>query len=148
MPATIPVGIDLSQILQPAQAPGDARQDAVAWGPNLTVLAGDTVAIKTADALMYRAVVGAVDGTQLAKGFSMYSFKTDANGKVFFGSGADVTATASRQQGPWSTAPIWKEGIFDRADLKIGGAAASQADLLTLFGDRAFVLHQGFIQIG
>lgn len=147
MPATIPVGIDPSQILQPAQAPGDARPDAVAWGPNLTILAGDTVAIKTADNLMYRAVVGAADGTQNGKGFAMYSFKTDANGKVFFGSGADVTAAGNRIQGPWSTAPIFKEGIFDRADLKVGGVAATQADLVTLFGNRLFVLHQGFIQL-
>jgi hypothetical protein len=149
MPTSIPARFDFSQILQPAQAPGDARQDAVVWGPNLTILAGDTIAIKTADKLAYRAVVGASDGTEAAKGFSMYSFKTDANGKVYFGSGSDVVAVASWPQGPYSTAPYWKEGIFDRSEILIGGAAASLANLITLFtAARIIELPNSFIKIG
>lgn len=42
-----------ASILMPEQRPGDARQDAVRWGPNLTVLKGTLVGRKTSDNLMY-----------------------------------------------------------------------------------------------
>jgi hypothetical protein len=44
---------DPTLILQPFQRPEDARQDAIAFGPNLTITKGQFVAIKTSDQKAY-----------------------------------------------------------------------------------------------
>lgn len=228
---------DLSSILQPAQEPQDARQDALQFGPNLTITKGQSIGIKTADHKAYginatgltnevqtlnfagspsgnfileitdqngvvqetppitysataatlvsniqtgiNAVIpqvsstnqivssgtlvtaialtfsgvnfagktqpmisinseltagevsisrtttgGESDGTGSWVGFSMYSFKTDANGLIYWG---DVNNSPSWRTGPWTTAPVWKKGIFNPAEL-LTGTAVAQVD--------------------
>ena len=116
-----------TDILTPVQEPGDARQDAVAFGPSLTIRAGQSVAIKTADKKAYAFASGGADGTESWKGFSMYGFRTDASGKVYFGD----TATASYRTVPESTAPIWKSGIFDPMDITTDATLVAQVDTFT-----------------
>ena len=128
--ATLNLGDDY--ICQPAQKPGDARPNAVAWGANLSVSAGDVIAVKTADSLCYPAVVGGTGGLGVGVGFSMYTFQTDASGRVFFGSGGTNESWGNT---PFTTAPIWESGTFFPAQLKISGSssAATVANLQTLF---------------
>jgi hypothetical protein len=73
-------------------------------------------------------VPGASDGTQNFVGFSMYDFLTDANGKVFF---SDSTAAVLAQLARSTTAPIWKRGIFDPADLKTKATPVAEVDTFT-----------------
>jgi len=127
----MPITLETWQLnmLQPAQYPNDARQDAVKPGVSLTVVKGQALAIKTADSLAYPLATAASDGTQNAIGFSMYDFKTDSNGKVYF---ADST-TASWRNSAWDTAPYWKTGIFDPTDLttNASGNAVAEVDTFT-----------------
>lgn len=233
-----------ADILTPAQQPGDARPDAVAWGANLTVRAGQAVGIKTSDKKAYpyggigvatnevqtltfgvaasggtlrlsvpktdgtmvttavitwdttdatylaaintaldaaTGVVGGIvatgaapdtaltftfsgtgyaakswnlievvtyptstttanvvrtttggaasDGTQTCVGWSMYSFKTDANGLVYYSGSA--AAAANIRVGPHATSPIFKTGIFDPADLLTHSTPVAQVDTFT-----------------
>lgn len=118
---------DMTQILQPMQAPGDARQEAVAWGPNLTIRFGQASGVKTSDRLNYPFDTNATDGTQNFDGFSMYSFVTDANGQVFYA----PSAIASVRTGSWSTSPIWKTGIFSPNDLLSSPTAVAQVTTVT-----------------
>lgn len=122
MPALIET-YDLTQYLQPAQRPGDARQDAVKWGPNLAIVKGQAVGIKSSDNNAYPMNVSATDGTQNFVGFSMYGFITDANSKVFYG----PSAVASVRTGPWSTSPIWTSIIVDPRDVVTGPASVTAA---------------------
>jgi hypothetical protein len=112
--------LDPSRMLVPAMQPGDARQNAIAVAPNLTVVRGRVLGVKTSDNLAYGFVAGAGDGTQLYKALSMYDFKTDATGLVYFG---DVNV-ASWYQGPNTLAPVWESGIFDPATLTTGTLVA------------------------
>jgi hypothetical protein len=109
------------------QHPEDARWDAVAFGPSLTVLRGTFLGQKTADMKMYPFVTGAGDGTQNAKGISMYDLMTDANGKVFFG----PSITPSARAGSWYTAPMFIKGIFDPEELQTAATPAGEVDTFT-----------------
>lgn len=51
-----------ANMLTPAQRPEDARQDAVAFGPNLTILKGTAVAIKASDKKAYPLNANATGG--------------------------------------------------------------------------------------
>ena len=133
----------LAGILQPAQEPGDARQDAVQWTPSITVSAGDIIAIHSGTKKAIRYVAGGANETGIGKGLAMYSFVTDANGLVFISG----STTASPINTGDLTSPIWKTGIFDVGDVKIGGVAAVLADIETAFGDRGFVMHNGFYKL-
>ena len=129
---------DLSQILQPAQQPQDARQDAAQWGANLTILKGTWVAQKTSDKKLYAYVQGATTGLGAAIGLSMYSFRTDANGQCFLGTSG---ATATIRQSPFQTLPYWKSGIFDPNEL----VSAADATVTTNLSIRTLI--NGMIQI-
>lgn len=118
---------DLTQILSPIQRPEDARMDAVVWGANLTITKGQAGGIKTSDQKMYPLNVAATDGTQLFKGFAKMSFKTDANGMVFYG----PSTTPSFRTGPWSTSAIYKSGIFDPMDLQTAATGTPVAEVDT-----------------
>lgn len=138
MPATIEE-FDPSDILQPVKSPHDARQDAVEWAPNLTIAKGTVVGLITATKRVTAYATAAVDGSGTAVGIAMYSLKTDANGKVYFVTGA-TTAVASVRQGPHDTAPIWVSGIFDPRELT-GWDADAATDL------KARTTHDGFYLI-
>lgn len=114
-------------LLVPAQEPGDARLDAMAFGPNLTITRGQAIGILTADKKAYDFDQAASDGTEKFVGFSQASFKTDANGKVYFG---DTAAASYRTAGEY-TAPVWKSGIFDPALLSTAAALVAQVDTFT-----------------
>jgi hypothetical protein len=114
-------------MLQPMQNPEDARPDAMKFAASLTISKGQAVSVTTATGLGSPLVPGASDGTQLFVGFSAYDFITDSNGKVFF---SDSTAAAWRNT-PWSTAPIWKRGTFDPADLKTKATPVAEVDTFT-----------------
>jgi hypothetical protein len=125
-----------TNMLQPKQRPEDARQDAGAFAPNLTLAKGTLIGKRTADGLLYAYITSATGGEQTAIGILMYTIKTNASGQVFFSdsTGASVLNT------PHQTAPYWQSGIFDTADLT-GYDAAGLADM----GGR--VLANGFILI-
>jgi hypothetical protein len=125
MPATLET-LQLN-MLQPIQNPEDARSDAMKFAANLTITKGQAVSVTTATALGSPLVPGASDGTQNFVGFSMYDFLTDANGKVFF---SDSTSAGWRNS-PWTTAPIWKRGTFDPADLKTKATPVAEVDTFT-----------------
>ena len=144
MPRTVIEQWDPSDILQPVQRPEDARQDAVAWGPNLTISAGDMIAVKTTDNLCYRYANGGANGLGTPKGFAMYSFKTDANGKVIYGG----NSTPDIRNGMNATSPIWIGGIFDPTELKLGGVAFANAAAVIAEWATVRALHQGFVSIG
>lgn len=129
--------------LMPFRNPGDARQNAVAWAPDLTVKAGDVIAQRTTDNLTTLYVAAGANGTGVGRGVSMYDFFTDANGKVYFGE----NATPSRLNPPFSTAPIWEKGIFQVSDLKVGGAATTATALETAFGDLGHTHIDGTFEI-
>jgi hypothetical protein len=118
---------DLSQILQPAQRPEDARQDAIAFGASQTITKGVAIGIKTADKKGYIMVPGAGDGTQNFAGFNMYSIVTDATGLVYQG----TTAGPNVRLGPWTTSPIWVNGIFNPQDVQTKGTPAGEVDTFT-----------------
>lgn len=129
--------------LQPAQEPGDARQDAVQWDASITVTAGDIVAQRTDTKKMTRYVAAGGNGTGTGMGFAMYSFVTDANGNVFLSGNTTASPINTGSQ----TSPMWKNGIFDVADLKVGGVATNAAGLETAFGDRGYVMQNGFYKL-
>ena len=219
-------------MLTPAQYPADARQEAVAFGPNLTILKGTAVAVKTATQRVFPlnatagsnsvqniAIVGTLsagtftistagittgpiaynantaaiqsaldaafgtsqivaggtaetattltfsgskfaataqplvtvnesgltgatgvtvttttaggvtDGTGIFKGFCVYNIQTDANGKVYFVSSG--TAAVSYRTPPFSTAPIWINGVFDPQDLRTNTTPVAEVDTFT-----------------
>lgn len=120
---------DLSNILQPVQSPEDARQDAVRWGPSLTVLKGMAVGKKTADGLCYPMVPGASDGTQNFVGFAMFSFVTDASSNVF--QAVSIAAAASYRLSAFTTTPIYTIGIFDPQDLTTKATPTGEVDTFT-----------------
>lgn len=122
MPVTIVETYDESRILQPVQQPADARQDAVRFGASLTILRGTALGIKTADGLAYAMVPGATDGTQNFIGFCMYDIMTDASSSVFYA----ASTTPNVRTGPWTTAPIWKSGIFNPVELQTKGSLAGE----------------------
>jgi hypothetical protein len=140
---TIIETFDMSAIVTPAQQPDRAAIDALQFNINLTVLAGDMIAIRTDNNLADRYAVGGANGTGVASYISKYSFKTDANGQVYFGD----TNTPSLRQGPFSTAPCWKSGVFEPADVKIAGVAATAAQIDTAFGTKTRKLANGFVDI-
>ena len=72
--------------------------------------------------------VGAADGTEVFKGFAVYSFMTDANGNVFYG----PAASTSFRTGPWLTSPIWLSGIFNPTDVTTRRSPAAEVDTFTL----------------
>lgn len=117
-------------MLQPAQRPEDARQDAIKLGVSLTLTKGQALSIKTADGLGYALAPGSSDGTQTAIGLCMYDLKTDANGKIFFSD----SATATWRTSPWTVAPYWVKGIFDPADITTKATPVKQVDTYTAAG--------------
>ena len=116
--------VDYNNMLMPEQDPHDARQDAVAWAPNLVITKGQAVGRITASNLMAAYNNANVDGTQDCRGIAMYSFRTDAQGRVFYGD----TTTMSFENTPHPTAPIWLRGKFAVAKLT-GFDAAAMADM-------------------
>lgn len=135
---------DPSDILVPAQRPEDARQDAIQFGPNLTFVKGDMIAISTVDKKAYRYAVGGANGLAVAKAIAMYSFRTDTNGMVYFGTEAPGYHP---QVAPSHTAPGWLTGIFAPGDIKIAGVAATFSQVSTAFQTLARELHNGFIKV-
>ena len=121
---------DMSQILQPAQRPEDARQDACLMAASQTVVKGTAIGIKTSDQKGYIMVPGASDGTQNFVGFSMYSFVTDANGLAYLGGAAGPNV----RLGPWTTMPIWVAGIFNPQEVQTKGTPAGAIITLTPTG--------------
>lgn len=126
MPTLIEV-FDPSTILQPIQRPEDARQEAVKWGPNLTVKFGQCAGRKNTDNLVYPLNPGAGDGTDMFIGISMMSFKTDADSQVFYG---DVAAPSYRS-GPFRTSAIWQSGIYNPRELITNQTPAQQVQTFT-----------------
>lgn len=116
--------VDLNNMLMPEQDPQDARQDAVEWAPNLVIVKGQAVGQITTGKKMAAYNNANSDGTEVCKGLAMYSFRTDANGKVFYGD----TTTPSLENSPHDTAPMWLRGKFAPSKLTNFDAAA-QADL-------------------
>lgn len=115
---------DYNNMLMPDQDPHLAVQDAVAWGPSLTITKGQAIAIKTSDKLTYAYNNGNADGTEVCKGVAVYSLMTDAQGRVFYGG----STTANRDNTPCDTSPVWIHGVFIPAKLT-GVDAAAQVDL-------------------
>lgn len=85
------VGSTTNDKLEPYIAPEDARTRAVECAPNLTILKGELLG-PTAPSGQY---VKAVDTVQVAEVIASRSFKTDADGNVFYGSGADMQMTGT-----------------------------------------------------
>jgi hypothetical protein len=98
---------------------------------------GTAIGIKTADKLAYAYNNALSDGTEVCVGIAMYSFKTDANGNVYYSDSAVISEFNSAHL----TSPIWKTGIFDPTTLT-GFDAAAKVDM---FGR---TLQNGFVQIG
>lgn len=117
-------------MLQPAQRPEDARQDAMRFAASLTVRKGQAVSVTTATGLGGVLVPGGSAGAQNFVGFSMYDFMTDASQNVFL---SDST-TAGWRNSPLPTAPIWVNGIFDPADLSTKATPVAQVDTYTAAG--------------
>lgn len=117
--------------LEPARA-CDARTESVPFGASLTIVKG-TIIGRTNSTNKWGAYSDAdtTTGLGVAKGVAQYSFVTDSNGNVFFG-----TSAASEQGAYDLTAPIYVSGDFFVADL-IGLDAAGLADLQghLIYGD-------------
>jgi hypothetical protein len=116
--------VDFNNMLMPEQDPHDARQDAVEWAPNLTIVKGQAVGQITASKKIAAYNDANSDGTQTCVGLSMYSIRTDANGKVYYGD----TAIPSMENSAHDTAPIWLRGKFAPSKLT-GFDAAARVDL-------------------
>ena len=134
-------------MVAPKMRPDKARQNAGAWGASLTFKAGDLIGQKTSDKLLYRHVAGAVTdgiGDGAAKGVAPADFVTDANGRAFWGD-----SLTERNAGPSQTVYYWESDmVWDVADLKIGGAATTEAAVRTAFGAaRVITLPNGFLHI-
>lgn len=127
MPATLITAA--LNMLQPAQRPEDARQDACKFKASITMTKGQAIGIKTSTGLAEALVPGATDGTQNTVGFNMYDFTTDSSGKVLFNG-----ATANWLNSAWNTAPFWSAGIFDPADLTTKATPVAQVDTYTAAG--------------
>lgn len=102
-----------------------APQPAVVIDDNRTGSTG-TAVVRTTPGVV-ASTVPASDGTQNCVGFSMYSFITDANGKIFYG----PSAVASVRTGPWTTSAVWVKGIFHPSDLLTAITAVSEVDTFT-----------------
>lgn len=124
--------------LTPAQYPHDARKAALPFGPNLTVSAGQTIAVNTTTNKGDVYANAGANGTGTWKGFSEYDFTTDANGKVQLGAAAGATVTAASILA--DSASIFISGTFDPNDLTNFDAAA-----ITQSG--AKTLQNGFLRI-
>ncbi len=128
MPTTIE--INALNMLQPAQRPEFAMQDAIRLAASLTILKGQALSVTTATGLGGVLVPGGSGGAQNFVGFSMYDVMTDASQNVYFGD----SATASWRNTGQQTAPIWISGIFDPADLKTKATPVAQVDTYTAAG--------------
>ena len=124
--------------LTPAQYPDEARTEALPFGPSLTVVAGQTIAVSTTTNKGAPYANAGANGTGTAKGLSVYDFTTDANGKVMLGGQAGQVVDANTALS--DTAPIFIAGTFDPNDLTNFDAAAQ-----TAMGGR--VIGNGFIRI-
>jgi hypothetical protein len=113
-----------ADILQPAQRPEDARQDAGAFGASLTLVKGTVIGKKTSDNKLYAYTDANTDGTGVAVGILMIQIVTDSSGNVFYG----TSSAASETNPPHETAPFWQSGIFDTSELT-GYDAAALTDL-------------------
>lgn len=120
---------DMSRILQPAQSPEIAKQDAARFAASTTFVAGLALGRKTADGLLYPMVPGASDGTQLFVGFSMYDFLTDASSLCYLGS--SITAGPNIRQQSFTTMAIWVNGIFNPQDVQTKGTPTGEVDTFT-----------------
>lgn len=120
---------DASRILEPAQAPWDAKIEAGRFGPSQTFLAGMAVGQKTSDKLLYPFNPGASDGTQIFAGFAKFDFVTDSNSLCYVGS--SVTAAANIRQSSFTTMPYYQHGIFNPQDVMTKGTVAGEVDTFT-----------------
>ncbi len=114
-------------MLQPAQRPEDARQDAMRMAASLTISKGQALSVTTATGLGGLLVPGGSGGAQNFVAFSMYDALTDASGNVFF---AD-SSTPSWRNTPRQVLPIWVAGIFDPSDLKTKATPVAEVDTFT-----------------
>ncbi len=123
--------------LQPVIHPENARTDAVAFGPNLTIAAGTVVAKDGADNKFYAYSNSGSGGLGIAKGLSEYSFTTDSSGNAYINGAASAPSLVNS---PMLTMPIFTHGTFNPDDLT-GWDSNALTDL------NARLLHQGYINI-
>lgn len=124
--------------LTPVQYPDEARTASLPMGPNMTVVAGQTLAVSTVTNLGAPYANAGANGTGTAKALSMYDFITDANGKVRLGAPAGQGVDASTAL--IDAAPVFIAGTFDPNDLTNFDAAAQ-----TAMSGR--VIQNGFVRI-
>jgi len=111
--------------LQPSKPSYPARKVPVMWLPNIFIQRGQTIGQQTSTSKFGAYASGNSDGTQTPKGFSAYSFNTDANGLVYYvmGSGSGVSGSAINPIGatyratPNQTSVIFICGCFNQNDL-------------------------------
>ena len=135
MPETLQT-YDLSNILQPAQFPEDARRAAGKFGASLTLAKGTVLAKKSADGKLY-AYDDATTAVSTAVGILEYSIKTDASGNVYF---STTSAVAGTDNPPHQEASFFEAGTFLATDLT-GWDAAAATDL------KARTLANGYYRI-
>jgi hypothetical protein len=80
--------------------------------------------------VVHTTVGGVSDGTQTFKGFSQYTFATDANGLVYYNGGL-ANPVAGYRTPAWSTSAIYTAGIFDPADLQTSQTPVAEVDTFT-----------------
>lgn len=100
--------------LTPVQYPQDAWAESLPFGPNLTIVAGQAVAVVTATGKGGAYANGGAGGLGACKGLSMYDFTTDATGKVLLGGTGN---TVDRVTPLLDAAPFFIAGTFDPNDL-------------------------------
>lgn len=104
--------------LMPYRNPDQAQTEAFQFAPNLTIAKGTVCGFITASKLTKQYANANVDGSEVAKVIAVYSFTTDANGKVSF------TGDTTKRD----TAPCYTGGDFLESELT-GLDAAAIADL-------------------
>lgn len=123
-----------ANILVPA-VPGSGHLEVCAYGPSLTIPAGQAMGQKTSTAKMYPLNFAATDGTQTFKGFNQYSLATDSSSVVYFVV-SPTTASPTYVSAPASASAIYTSGIFDPRDLLTAatGTAVAEVDTITPAG--------------
>lgn len=104
-----------ANILYPALPDPANLMAPVAFGPNLTILRGQSLGRQTANGLMYPYAKAASDGTQTWCGFNIYSGATDANGVFYKTVGG--TAAATFFDVGIETGSMYTSGVFDPANV-------------------------------
>lgn len=122
--------------LEPALYPEDARIDAMAIAPSLTLVAGTVLGKITATSKGAAYNNALSTGVETAVAILVYDTATDASGNVYLGG----SAVPSALNLPHATAPVYVAGVFDTADLT-GWDANAKTD----FGGRT--LPSGYVRI-